>query len=331
MSFGERLSTRIVADALRAAGTPAQPVNAYEIGLMTDGRHGSAAPLPGIEREIAGGLGAVTGVPVVTGFLGRTERGEITTLGRSGSDYSAAILGAALGAEEVQIWTDVSGIMTCDPSVDASAQSLPQLSFNEASELAYYGAEVLHPSTLVPAIRAGIPVRVLNTMRPDDPGTLVVTEPVKTERYAKSIVYKEDVNLITIASHRLMSAVQILSRAFEILSTHDIGVHMATTSEATVSLVTDRDYTGPRLEAALAVLADLGDASAERGKAIICVIGEELRGEVNALGRIFGRLAADGIKAKMVSQSASEINIAFLVDNAEIEASVKALHALMGE
>lgn len=329
MSFGERLSTRVVAAALRSAGIPATAVNAYDMGLVTDARYGSASPLSGIYPELAGNLRGVDGVPVVTGFLGRTDAGEITTLGRSGSDFTASIVGAAVGAEEVQIWTDVSGVMTCDPSVDPSAQSLPRLSFDEASELAYYGANVLHPSTLVPAIHAGIPVRVLNTMRPEDEGSLIVPESVRTDRFAKSIVYKEDVNLVSIASPRLMSAVQILARAFAVLSDHQIGVHMATTSEATVSLVTDRDYTGARLDAALGVLAELGEATAERRKAIICVVGEELKGEVGVLGRIFGRLAEHGIKARMVSQSAGEINIAFLVENAEIEASVKALHSLM--
>ncbi len=329
MSFGERLSTRIIAAALCGEGVPATPVNAYEIGLLTDARHGSASPLPGISDQIAAGIAQSDGLPVVTGFLGRNARGDITTLGRSGSDYTASILGAALGAEEVQIWTDVNGVMTCDPSLDPSAQSLRRLSFDEASELAYYGAEILHPSTLVPAIHAGIPVRVLNTLYPEDEGTLILPEPVRTSRYAKSIVYKEDVNLITIASPRLMSAVQILSKAFDILSLHAIGVHMATTSEATVSMVTDRDYSGTELESAIAALAELGEATVEHGKAIICVIGEELKGQVDVLGRVFGNLTARGIKARMVSQSASEINVAFLVDNTQIEESVKALHALV--
>ncbi len=329
MSFGERLSTRIIAAALSKAGVPATAINAYEIGLLTDARHGSASPLPGISEQIAAGISQAEGLPVVTGFLGRNARGDITTLGRSGSDFTASILGAALGAQEVQIWTDVDGVMTCDPSLDPSAQSLRRLSFDEASELAYYGAEILHPSTLVPAIHAGIPVRVLNTLHPQDEGTLIVPEPVHSPRYAKSIVYKEDVNLITIASPRLMSAVQILSKAFDILSLHAIGVHMATTSEATVSMVTDRSYSGAELESAIAALAELGEATVEHGKAIICVIGEELKGQVDVLGRVFGNLTARGIKARMVSQSASEINVAFLVDNSQIEESVKALHALV--
>jgi len=329
MSFGERLSTRIVAAAMTERGVASTAVNAFEMGMLTDSRHGAAAPLPGIYPAIAENLRATAGVPIVTGFLGSDAKGDITTLGRSGSDFTASLVGAAVSADEVQIWTVDSGIMTCDPSMDPTAQSLRRLSFDEASELAYYGAEVLHPSTLVPAIHAGIPVRVLNTMRPEDEGTLILPEAVRTERYAKSIVYKEDVNLIAIASPRLMSAVQILARSFDILTRHEIGVHMATTSEATVSLVTDRNYSGERLESAMTELEQLGEASVEHEKAIICVIGEELKDRIDVLGRIFGRLTERGIKAKMVSQSASEINVAFLVDNSEIESSVKALHALI--
>ena len=329
MAFGERLSSRIFAAALRRSGIPATAVNAYDAGLLTDSRHGAAAVLPECYADLARNLWAVAGVPVVTGFLGRDRRGNVTTLGRSGSDLTASVLAAAVGAEEVQIWKDVAGVMTCDPSVDPSAQSLRRLSFEEASELAYYGAEVLHPSTLVPAIHHGVPVRVLNTRSPHDEGTLILPQTVRTDRFAKSIVYKEDVNLITIASPRLMSAVQILSRAFDILDGHGIGVHMATTSEATVSMVTDRDYSGEPLEQAVEALSELGEATVEHGKAIICVIGEELKGRVDVLGRVFGSLTEAGIKARMVSQSASEINVAFLVDNVEIEASVRTLHALI--
>lgn len=329
MSFGERLSTRIIAAAMTRAGIAASAVNAYEIGLQTDDRHGAAAPLPGIHEELAHELTGRPDVPIVTGFLGRNARGDITTLGRSGSDFTASILGAAVSAEEVQIWTDVSGIMTCDPSLDPDAQSLRRLSFDEASELAYYGAEVLHPSTLVPAIHAGIPVRVLNTLRPQDEGTLILPTSVVSERYAKSIVYKEDVNLITIASPRLMSAVQILSRAFEILTRHEIGVHMATTSEATVSMVTDHDYSGAIMDAAVRDLAALGEADVEHGKTIVCVVGEELKGRADVLEQVFGSLRERGIKARMVSQSSSEINVAFLVDNSEIKSAVTALHQLI--
>jgi aspartate kinase len=329
MSFGERMSTRIVAGALTNNGVPAVAVNAFEIGLKTTPKHGSATPLAGIDEEICSELKAFNLTPVVTGFLGADKKGNITTLGRSGSDFSASIIGAAVNAKEVQIWTDVSGVMTCDPSVDSSAKSLPELSFDEASELAYYGAEVIHQSTLIPLIKKEIPVRVLNTTNPEDPGTRIAVKPKLTDSIAKSIVYKEDVCLISLASPRLMSAVDLLSEALKVLSEHHVGIRMATTSEATVSMVTDQPYEQDQLGEALSDLENLGQVAIEREKAIICVIGEELKGRAGVLGEIFGAVSKQGIKAKMVSQSASELNVAFLVDNSEIEPAVRALHKLI--
>ncbi len=329
LSFGEQCSTRIVAAHMQQQGMPGVAVNSFDIGLETDSRHGAATPLPGIDASLASHVRAVDGIPVVTGFLGKDASGSITTLGRSGSDFTASIIGAALQVEEVQIWTDVSGVMTCDPSVDPRARSLAQLSFEEASELAYYGAEVLHPSTLVPAIRKGIPVRVLNTMHPEDAGSIILPDSALTPAAAKSIVYKEDVCLITVASARLMSAVEILSKAFGVLSEGGIGVHMAATSEATVSLVTDRDYDEKTIAHALERLDSLGTVQVSRGQAIVCVIGEELKSRVRILEEIFSRLGEQGIKARMVSQSATEINIAVLIRNDEIATAVTSLHELI--
>jgi aspartate kinase len=329
MSFGERISARVFAAALRAAGVDAEAFDAFAIGLLTDSVHGGASPLDEAYAALRASLEGVGRVPVITGFLGADRSGSITTLGRSGSDFSASIVGAALGAEEVQIWTDVNGVMTCDPSLDPRAENLPLLSFDEASELAYYGAEVLHPSTLVPAIRRGVPVRVLNTMRPTDPGTKIVAEPQLGRRMAKSVVYKEGVNLVHLGSPRATSAVKLLSAALEITCRHRVGIHMATTSEATVSLVTASDCDPARLDAALAELAGLGRAELHPQKAIVCVVGAELVGNPTALGRIFGAISAVGIKASMVSQSASQINVGFLVDESEIGAAVAALHGLL--
>lgn len=329
MSFGERMSTRIVALAMSQEGVPAVACNAYDLGLMTDSNHGRASPLPDIDGRIAMEIGRMTLVPVVTGFLGKDGKGNITTLGRSGSDFSASIIGAAIDAEEVQIWTDVNGVMTADPSVDPSARSLPVLSFTEASELAYYGAEVLHPNTLVPAIRKRIPVRVLNTMNPDDAGTVIVAEPTLTHRIAKSVVYKEDVMLLNVGSARLMSAAKLLSSAIDLLAFHAVSVHMAATSEATISVVTDRSYSDDELEATLLDLRKLGTVDVERGKAIVCVVGEEMRGRPGVAGRILTVVGEAGISARMISQSAAEINVALLIDNSEIERAVKALHRLV--
>ena len=329
LSFGERLSAELVASTIRQLGVPSQAVVAYDVGLTTDERHGMATPRPGIGPGIAASLGGIEALPVVTGFLGRSESGAITTLGRSGSDFTASILGAALGAEEVQIWTDVDGVMTCDPSIDPSAKGLAALSFDEASELAYYGARVLHPSTLIPAIRAGIGVRVLNTLREEDQGTSILSETVPGTRMAKAVVYKENVCHINVASPRLLSAARLLASGLEIVARHGVAIHMATTSESTISMVTDGDTEIDEDTDAIEELRQLGEVVVERNKAIICVVGEELRGQVGVLSKIFGEVAAQGIKATMVSQAGSEINVAFLVDDDEIVPAVRALHRLL--
>jgi aspartate kinase len=330
MSFGERLSSRIFAAALGSNGVSAVPINSYDIGFITDSNHGEAQPLlPGIEKDIVQNLGRFSQTPVVTGFIGKDSKGEITTIGRSGSDFTASIIGAALGVEEIQVWTDVDGIMTADPSVEPGAQGLPELSFDEASELAYYGAEVLHPSTLIPAIRKNIPVRVANTMKPGQHGTVIFPGSKLTGGLAKSIVYKEDVCLINLFSPRLLSVASLMSSALEILAKHQIRTHMAVTSEASVSFITDRAYKDERLRPALAELEGIAKVSLEREKAIICVVGEEMRGNAAVLGKIFTALGQEGINAMMVSQSASELNIAFLVDNSQITLAVQALHRLV--
>jgi len=329
VSFGERISARIMAAALTSRGVPAQPVNAYEIGFVTDSNHGRAAPLPGIEEEIARSLGSLNKVPVVTGFIGRDDLGNITTIGRNGSDYTAAIIGAAVEAEEIQIWTDVDGVMTADPSLGLKVHNLPLLSFGEASELSYYGAEVLHTGTLIPAIRKNIPIRVANTEKPDQPGTRIVTQAAPGDKLAKSIVYKEDVCLINVVSPRLMSASLLLSYALERLTRLGIGVHIAATSVSSVSFVTDGNYPDGLLQKAVEELKELWSVSLERDKAIVCVVGEELRAGAGSLGRIFTVLGEQGVKARLVSQSASELNVAFLVDNSEIKPAVTALHDLL--
>src|SRR5690349_1806137 len=200
MSFGERLSAKVVAAAFRAAGHDAAAHASYDLGLVTDERFGSANPLESCYEPLGRALKAVKGIPVVTGFIGRDKRGNITTLGRGGSDYSASILGRAVGAEEIQIWTDVDGVMTSDPKLCQAARSLEVLSFMEASELAYYGAKVVHPSTMIPAVKAKIPIRVLNTYRPEHPGTVILDRAPAGRGGVKSIAYRSRLALITVSS-----------------------------------------------------------------------------------------------------------------------------------
>jgi len=329
MSFGEQFASRIFAAAMVREGIPAVPVNSYDIGLLTDSKFGSATPLKGVAEKIAENMAAIREVPVITGFIARDEKQNITTLGRNGSDFTASIIGAAVDAEEIQIWKDVDGVMTADPFVCGSALSIPEMSFSEASELAYYGAEVFHPSTLVPAMAKKIPVRVANTQKPDEPGTVVFADLTLVDRMAKSIVYKEDLCLINVASPRFDSATKLLSSTLEVLNRHGIGIHVAATSESSVSFVTIQSYPEEVLHKTYAGLKEIGTVSIEKDKALICVVGEELKGNPKGLGDIFTSLGKAGIKARMVSQSASEINIAFLVDNSQIAVAVINLHTIL--
>jgi aspartate kinase len=329
LSFGERLSSRIVAAALTARGTRAAPVNAYDVGMITDSSFGCAKPLEGIEKDIRSKLEAMDCVPVVTGFIAKDRNGEITTLGRSGSDFTATFIASAVGAEEVEIWKSVDGVMTADPSLDERARNIPKLSFEEASELAYFGAEVLHPATLVPAISKGIPVRVANMLRRDDVGTVIVSKPVITDDLAKSIAYKEDVTLFHLQSPRLHSVPDVLSGALAILKECGIVAHMITTGEAGISLISQSGLGEDVAGKACEKLSGIAGVKCDRGMAIICVVGDELRGNPRSIGMIFQALAEAGVNARAITRSASEINVAFLVPQDDLKKAVRALHTLI--
>ncbi len=212
LSFGERLSSRIFAAALRREGVPARAILAWDLGLVTDSSFGAAHPLDVSYPRIRQSLAIVREVPVITGFIAKDRDGNITTLGRSGSDYSASLIGAAAGAEEVQIWTDVPGVMTGDPRIAPAAKSLPQLSFLEASELAYYGARVIHPSTMVPSVRENIPLRVLNTKDPTHPGTVIVESRDGSGPPVSSIAHKRGLTLINVVSTRMLLQYGFMAR-----------------------------------------------------------------------------------------------------------------------
>jgi len=329
LSFGERLSSRLIAAALVERGIEASPVNSYDVGMRTDSCFGNARPVDGVEEGLRTGLKGVDGVPVVTGFLGKNEHDEITTLGRSGSDYTATLVAAGVSAEEVIIYKSVDGVMTADPSIESAARNIPKISFDEASELAYFGAEVLHPATLVPAIRHGIPVRVANVTRVGDAGTTIVSEPVVTGGLAKSIAYKEGVALIHIESPRLHSVPQVLGSALGILEAQGVVAHMVMTSEAGISLVTQSGLAERALGEACKALEYVASARCETGMAVVCVVGDELKGRPESIGRIFTALAEAGINSRAITRSASEINMAFLVSEGDIGGAVKALHVLI--
>jgi len=326
MSFGERMSSRVLAALLeKELGIRAVARNAYDLGLLTDARYGSANPNPDCYHEVATNVRAIEAdVIVTTGFIAKCDDGHVTTLGRSGSDYSATIFGAAIAAEEVEIWTDVNGVMTADPSICKKAHSLPRLSFDEASELAWYGAQVLHPATILPAVENGIPVRVLNTMEPDNPGTVITPRGDEGGRLAKSVVYKEDLTLVNITSSRMLMSHGFMAKIFDIFESHEIVINMIATSEVTISLTTDAKM--ERLLQAISKLEEYGSVSVKDAHAIVCLVGEGMAGEPGTAARFFQALSDAGVNVQMISQGAREINIAALVNNADIEPAVTALH-----
>lgn len=325
MSFGERMSHRVVAEVLdKEFKVPSKAISSMDLGLMTDGVFGSASPVessyPTVKKNVEA---AGKCVIITTGFMGLTEDGHIATLGRGGSDFSATIFGAAVEAEEVEIWTDVNGVMSADPKTAANARSIPELSFSEASELSWYGAKVLHPSTMIPAMKHNIPVRVLNTHESDQPGTVIVSELSDTTGMAKSIAHHKHISMVTITSSRMLGSSGFMAKVFEIFGKYEIDIHMIATSEVSISLTTTA---GSNIEAAAEELSQYGEVDIENEKAIVSVVGENMAGVPGVAARVTTALAEAGVNIRMISQGANEINIALLVSEGDAKKAVAALH-----
>lgn len=325
LGFGERLSADLFAAALRNAGVPAKAKLAGEIGLVTDDHFGDAHPLDDCEERLRVSLLQAKGVQVVTGFTGLTTDGRVTTLGRGGSDYTASLIGSAIGASEVQIWTDMSGLLSADAAVVEAAHPLPLLSFREASELAYFGARVPHPKTLLPALERGISVRVLNTSRPFEPGTFITPDagPSAEGWGVKSIAFKRGITAVTIQSSRMLLAHGFLARVFEVFGQHRVIVDLVTTSEVSISITVDD---ASRLPAALADLEGIGNVDVKHQLAVVAVVGEDAPHRVGLAGRVFDLLGDAGIVVQMISQGASRVNLSFVVAETDVERAVCVLH-----
>lgn len=328
VSFGEVCSSKIVAAHLLARGIEARAWNAWDAGVVTDDDHGEANVLPETYALVKKNLHPELGkrVAVVTGFLGRTRTGQRTTLGRGGSDYSAAIIGCALEAKEIQIWTDVNGIMSCDPRVVPDAYTLRRLTFAEAAELAFFGAKVLHPRTVEPAVEVGIPVRIVNTFQPDDPGTLVVKKSQGiTEHVVEGLAVKRGSFLINLTSMRMLDAEGYLAWVFGVLAKHDVNVDCLATSEVSVSLTVDGRYE-EELKESLKELRQYARVAMHRGRSIICVVGEGIRVRPGVAGEVFSVMGSEGINIELISQGASELNLTFVVADAQADRALRALH-----
>jgi aspartate kinase len=324
LAHGERISAAVVAAALQARGLPALAVDSREI-MITDAHFGRARPdTVEIEKRARERLLPVCArgeIPVAGGFIGATRDGETTTLGRGGSDWSAAILGAALGASVVEIWTDVNGMMTADPRVVPEARSIETISFDEASELAYFGARILHPLTLAPAIEKGIPVRIRNSREPDLPGTEVRACAPSGPSGARSIAYKKGIATVDIVTSRMLMASGFLRTLFEVFARHETPVDMVTTSEVSVSVTVDELS---RLDAIRRDLEELADVEVAGGRALVCLVGQDLKFKPGIAARIFR--AVEEINILMISQGASRRNVSFVVEEKDVEAAVRLLH-----
>lgn len=324
-SFGERMSVRAVAYHFTRKGLKAEAFDAFDLGFITDDQYGAARPVEDFEKRMKDAFAARVPegvIPIVTGFIGKTEAGVITTVGRNGSDYTASCFAAGLGAEECQIWTDTDGVMTADPSIVDTAQSIPHMSFAEASELAYYGGRVLHPATLLPAVKRNVPVRVLNTNHPDHPGTVITGEGGQALNAITSIAYKERQKVLTVESARMLMQHGFLLKIFEVLAEERISVDMISTSEISVSMTTAAKNVSSIVEK----LSSLGRVSVAHDKSLVCIVGRELRGQIGLAAKVFGSLADAGVNVQMISHGANNINLSFVVDDAQIDATVKALH-----
>ena len=322
-SYGERLSSYIVTLAFRHFGMQAAHVDSRRV-IVTDKRHTQAAPdFPRTYARLASTIPPLTeaGVVVMGGFIAATQEGVTTTLGRGGSDYTAAIVGAGIGAEEIQIWTDVDGMLTADPTILSGGHRVKTISFAEAAELAYFGAKVLHPATVLPAVEKNIPVSILNSRRPDVPGTRIVAEPVPCENVVKSIACKRQITLLNIHSTRMLMAHGFLRRIFEVFDRFETPVDMVATSEISVSLTIDDPR---RLEAITAELREFAEVDSERDQVIVCLVGDNIRYTPGVAKRVFGAL--DGINIRMISQGASLLNLSFVVSQSDLRRTVEAMH-----
>jgi aspartate kinase len=322
-SYGERLSSYIVALAFRYFGLETTHVDARDV-IVTDKRHTQAAPIfAETYKRLAATIPplAEKSVVVMGGFIGATEDGVTTTLGRGGSDFSAAIVGAGIGAEEIQIWTDVDGMLTADPTILTGGHRVKAISFAEAAELAYFGAKVLHPATVVPAVEKNIPVLILNSRRPEVGGTRIVAEAVPCRNVVKSIACKRKITLVNVHSTRMLMAHGFLRRIFEVFDRFETPVDMVSTSEVSVSLTIDNPA---RVDEILAQLGEFAEVGVEKGQAIVCLVGDNVRFTPGVARRVF--MALDGVNIRMISQGASLLNLSFVIAEADVVRTVAALH-----
>jgi len=326
LSFGELLSSLIVADAFAVRGLNAVWVDSREC-LVTDSNHTRAIPQMAETRERSrkkiGPLLSAKRVPVMGGFIAATDDGVPTTLGRGGSDYSAAIVGAALDADRIEIWTDVEGMMTTDPRLCPGAKTIKRISFNEAAELAYFGAKVLHPATLLPAIHQNIPVYVLNSRNLKSTGTQITARAPRSRDTFRAITAKTGISIVNVVASRGVMVHGFLRSVFEAMDRHAASVDIVAISEVSLSFTMESKRLPKVL---LNDLEQIADVTCEDQQAIICLVGEDIHGKPGIAASVFNTVAEAAVNIRMISQGASEINISFVVKESDVPTAVRHLH-----
>lgn len=325
LSFGERWATRIVAAYLCKIGIPARALDAYHIGLRTDSNFGCAHPLAGCAPRLRQNITRIKEVPVITGFIGKDKKGEITTLGRDGSDYTASFIGASLGVREVQIWRDLAGVMSADPNLIGikSARVIKQITITEASELVYYGNGVLHPYMLIPAVAKGIPVRMMNIFEPNSTGT-VISQKAITHPPVKAIAYKKGVTLVEFTSPEVFHHRRLANEVFAILNHHNIFYHLVTSSEITVAFATEEGRAG--LSEAINEISSLGRVNISKHQAIVALVGAGLKDHPEIPGQILGELARQRIRYTTASLAPSRTIFTFVIPEKLVKKVVNLIH-----
>ena len=325
VSYGEQLSSRLLADVCKAKGLDTRQIDARRV-IVTDDEYGSAKPIwdeteKFIQLELNSLLEAGE-IPIMGGFISANRSGETTTLGRGGSDYSAALVGAALRAREIQIWTDVTGVLTCDPRICSDARTIDVLSYNEAAELAYFGAKVLHPKTIKPAVDYAIPVRVCNSHKPGEKGTMVLAESKILPNKIKSIAHKTGISILRISSARMLGSYGFMSALFQVFERFRTVIDVISTSEVSVALTLDNLDS---LDKIVMELERLGDVEVEHGYGVICIVGEGLRASSGLASKIFSTV--EDINIALISHGASSVNMTFVVEEEKVAEVIRRLHS----
>lgn len=332
VSYGERCSVRIMAARLNQIGVPAQAFDAWEVGILTDSQFGDAKLIDNIEEQISKSFDRIDPnvVAVVTGFIGHDPNGKITTLGRGGSDLTATALGASLQIDEIQVWKDVDGILSTDPRVVPHAVALDQVSFEEASELAYFGAQVLHPIAMQPAMKHDVPVRVKNSYNPSAVGTIIRQEKSSEDRLVTAITYKKDVTVLDISSTQMLGAYGFLARVFSEFEKHKLSVDVLASSEVSVSLTLDKKQDMSEIDKLITDLQDCADITKKDSKSILTLITDVNRSS-EVLSTVFRVFATQDIHVEMMSQGASKVNISFILSSSKLEEAMLHLHSCFFE